>query len=137
MNWTCFSFNWIASAATHTINFEFRQDPDKWFLDDVSIFDSSANQLILNGGFEGGTNGTANGDPKANNWAWSGSLCGCCSGVSNSQSENGSYSWGDGCVGTTDNLSQSFSTTIGNTYFITWWLMNGSSGTASFNANIS
>jgi hypothetical protein len=137
MSWTCFSFNWTASATNHTINFQFRLDCCNWYMDDVSIFDSSANQLILNGGFEGGTSGTANGLPNANNWTFLKNACGCCGGVSNSSKKSGSYSWGDGCIGSTDNLSQLFSTIIGNTYFISWWLMSGGSGTGSFHANIS
>jgi len=106
-------------------------------MDDVSIFDSSANQLIVNGGFEGGSYGTAKGDPRAYNWTWSGSSCGCCVGVVTGNSKSGTYSWDDGCDGATDDLSQSFSTTIGDTYFISWSLENsGSGGPASFNAII-
>ena len=134
MGWTCFSFNWTASATSHTINFQFRQDNDDWYMDIVSIFDSSANQLIVNGGFEGGSYGSANGHPRANNWNWTGSACQCCIGVVNAQHKDGSHSWDDGCNGATDNLSQSFSTSIGNTYFVSWWLMNDGGGTASFRA---
>jgi hypothetical protein len=103
----------------------------------VSIFDSSANQLIVNGGFEDGTYGTAYSHPRANNWTWTDLSCGCCVGVVTGNAKSGTYSWDDGCNGATDDLSQSFSTTIGNTYFISWWLENsGSGGPASFNAII-
>ena len=105
-------------------------------MDDVSIFDSSANQLIVNGGFEGTTYGTAQSHPIASGWTWSGSSCACCVGVVNSNAESGTHSWDDGCNGAIDNLSQSFATTIGATYFITWWLKNGSGSPASFNAVI-
>ena len=58
MDWTCYRFNWTASSINHTINFNFREAcPKCVFLDDVSILDNSANQLISNGGFEGGTYG--------------------------------------------------------------------------------
>lgn len=136
MSWTCFCVNWTASATSHTINFKFRQDSQDWYMDDVSIFDSSANQVILNGGFEGGTSGTAMSRPRANNWAWSGSSCNCCMGVSSSDFKTGTYSWSDGCNGATDNLSQSFATNIGQKYYISWWLRNPGSGTASFTAQI-
>jgi hypothetical protein len=106
-------------------------------LDDVSILDTSANQLILNGGFETTASGNANGQPNAANWAFSKNGCSCCGGIWNSQKKSGSYSWGDGCGGSTDKLSQSFSTIIGNTYFISWWLMSDGGSPGSFYASIS
>ncbi|CAF0927310.1 unnamed protein product [Adineta ricciae] len=135
-NYSCYSYNWTATATMHTINFRFRYDTDNWYLDDVSIYDSLANQLIQNGGFEGGTSGTANGNPMAVNWNWSGSSCGCCSGVDNSDPKSGTHDWQDGCSGGTDTLSQSFSTTVGDMYFVSWWLDAGSSGAAKFNVTI-
>jgi hypothetical protein len=137
MGWTCFCFNWTATTTGNTINFKFRNDPRDWFIDDVSVLDSSANQLITNGGFEGGTSGIANGHPMADSWFWSGSSCSCCIGVVTTTAESGTYSWDDGCSGATDNLSQPISTISGNTYYISWWLKNsGSSGPASFAAII-
>ncbi|CAF2895962.1 unnamed protein product [Rotaria sp. Silwood2] len=79
---------------------------------DVSILDSSGNQLIVNDEFEGGAYGTANDHPTAYNWISSGSSFGCCMSVVTSTFKSGTHSWEDGCVGTTDNLSQSFSTNV-------------------------
>jgi hypothetical protein len=106
-------------------------------MDDVSVLDSSANQLITNGGFEGGTYATAVSYPIADSWFWSGSSCSCCVGVVTTTAESGTNSWDDGCSGTTDNLSQPISTISGNKYYISWWLKNtGNSGAASFDAII-
>jgi hypothetical protein len=94
-----------------------REDPHRWYIDDVSIL-TNGTEMLVNGGFEAGSlspwnrtepNGTCNGTAAAVTSS---------SGVA----RTGIYGLWDGSVGCFDQVAQSFSTTKGVIYEISFWL---------------
>lgn len=113
--YTCFAYTWIATGLTATLSFFFRHDPSNWRLDEVKVYHGFT-QLITNGGFENGFD----------NWTLVGS-CNIFSGsVPNSASnaKAGSYYYKSPCALYGQTLSQTFPTVIGDTYVISFWLIN-------------
>ncbi|CAF1453989.1 unnamed protein product [Adineta steineri] len=113
----CYAYIWVATGASATLSFFFRQDAGGWMLDDVSVYHGTA-QLITNGGFETGN---------LNAWNYSGS-CFLNKGEAysgSSYAKTGSYYYYDRCaLYDGDTISQTFSTIVGNTYVISFWLTN-------------
>jgi hypothetical protein len=94
--------------------FALRNDPSFWYLDDVSVTNSSGDQLIVNGGFETGS---------VTGWTYCNPSSATSPGiVSSSMPHSGSYSYMDGSVGTSDYLSQTFAVVPNNIYSVTFWL---------------
>jgi hypothetical protein len=116
----CYCYAWTAATTgSVTLAFQLRNDPDFWYLDDVSVYDGGT-QMLVNGGFETGSllpwvrshpNGVCSG--------WAGQVC-------NSNTNSGNYDYCDGCIGVADELSQSFMATAGNVYVVSFWLATGS-----------
>ncbi len=113
--WTKYSFNYTAPNITSaTLNFALRNDPSYWFLDDVSVTNSSGNELLTNGGFEQGSlSGWTYCNPS--NASYSGQ-------VTSSTFHSGSHSYRDGSVGVSDYLSQTFTVLPNNIYSVQFWL---------------
>jgi hypothetical protein len=102
-----------------------RQDPSYWCLDDISVVDPGAVQLWQNGGFEMSPLTTYYTYCNPNGASASGTISTSCV-------HSGSYSFYDGSVGYSDYLSQSFTTVVGTTYTISFWLANQGSTPNSF-----
>lgn len=133
-NWTLFTYSFTASASTANITFTFETDANRnFYFDDASVTDNSAPmiELLQNPGFENSSSViegwtvsySGTGGPCSNNGTiTSGALC-------NNGSGNCFY---EDC-GKHDYfeiLSQTFGTTIGNNYTISYYLqLTGSGGT--------
>lgn len=130
-NYSCFSYTWVATQASATLSFVFRHDPGDWLLDDVSVYHGTT-QMIINGGFETG-----------NLTGWTYSISGACSGnfggrvsYDPTKAKSGNYYYYDGCNSRSDKLYQTFSTIAGDTYNISFWLINEGCCAATEIANI-
>ncbi|CAF1335506.1 unnamed protein product [Adineta steineri] len=113
--WKKCSFNYTAPNITSaTIIFSLRNDPLDWYLDDITITDSSGIELLSNGDFELGdlTSWTY---CNPNNAAHAGF-------VGSSTPHNGYYSYVDGSVNASDYLSQKFTVAPYNNYSVKFWL---------------
>jgi len=129
-----YNFTFVAEYATTDLSITFRNDPNYTGLDTVSVVDSADTtntNLIQNGGFEGGGYSVSgNNSLLPNNWTSIGqpnlyaagrlqTNASVGNGPFNSQS--GSGNWVDGAVGGFDGISQSFTTTVGDTYTLSFW----------------
>jgi fibronectin-binding autotransporter adhesin len=128
-SYTLYTYSFQAQLAQTFLTFEFRQDPAFWRLDDVSITNSTNTQLIANGGFENGFYGNQN---TPNSWTLIGQAGLDAGGeVSSGCAHSGTYCYNDGAVGGVDGLYQSFATTVGATYTLSFWLANDGGSIAS------
>ena len=127
---TMYSYTYTAVLSQTYITFQFRQDPSYYNLDNVSITPlGSSTALAVNGDFEGSTT-PMGGQLVPNGWTFigqaglqAGGTVGSGCGVS------ASACWHDGSVGGVDGLFQSFATTIGSQYTISFFLANLGAGT--------
>jgi hypothetical protein len=102
-----------------------RQDPSYWCLDDISVVDSSGTQLWQDGGFET--------SPLINYYIYCNPNGAASRGtISTSCPHSGSYSFYDGSEGYSDYLSQEFTTVVGTSYNISFWLGNKGATPNSF-----
>jgi hypothetical protein len=134
-----YAYTYVAIANQTRITFAIREDAGYFALDDVSITSISAPtvELLTNGGFETGT---------FSPWIYCNPAGATYAGTLEQTSGNffyqntyaahgGNYYYLDGAVGQADYLSQMITTTIGQTYNISFWLYNQGSGTNS-NINV-
>ncbi|UJR19962.1 hypothetical protein I4U23_023094 [Adineta vaga] len=129
--YNCYAYTWIATGPSATLSFFFRHDPGGWMIDDVNVYHGST-QMIINGGFETGslTGWTRKGNCNLNiGQVYSGST----------YAKSGNYYYYDPCAGMNmgDTLQQTFSTIMGDTYVISYWLTNYGCCNATTIANIS
>jgi hypothetical protein len=131
---------YVAIATQTRITFAIREDTGYFAVDDISVTDTDAPtiELITNGGFETGT---------FSSWVYCNPAGSSFPGTLEQTSSNflaqghtysahgGNYYYLDGAVGQADYLSQMITTTIGETYNISFWLYNHGSGTNS-NVNV-
>lgn len=102
--------------------FIMRNDPDFWYLDDITITNSTGSQLLRNNDFEYGD---------FTSWTYCNpSNAGSAGQVTSNIPLNGLYSYEDGAVGYSDYLSQNFTVRPGLTYSIRFWLMSPATNTA-------
>ncbi|UJR17552.1 hypothetical protein I4U23_004448 [Adineta vaga] len=115
--YNCYAYTWIANKASVTLSFFFRHDLGGWMLDEVNVY-HGLTQIIINGGFESGS---------LTAWNYSGS-CGLINtGTAyhdNQYAKTGDYYYYDRCAFYGDTISQTFSTVVGDTYVISFWLTN-------------
>ncbi len=113
--WTQHTFNYTApNVNTATLAFAFRNDPNYWYLDDVSVTNSSGGQLLSNGGFESGS---------LPPWVYCNPLnSGTLSSVLTGTVHTGSYAYKAGAVGASDYVSQTFNVQPNYIYTVTFWL---------------
>lgn len=132
------SVNFVAALSSTQITFAFREDPAFISFGNVSLIDdttASAN-LLLNGNFAGGSysDPVSATDPNGNSsvprdWSYAnvygaidqGQLRTDCSGFASGDC------WYDGSVQAYDALDQVVSTTLGNTYTLSFWYTDSSS----------
>jgi hypothetical protein len=127
-SYTCHYFAWTASTTgSVTLAFQFRNDPNYWYMDDVSVSNETT-ELLVNGDFESGslspdwTTSTPNGQCSGSTGAY----------LVSSSCRSGSYCLSDGCCGCSDQVSQSFAVTTGQIYFISFWLQLSVVGGSSY-----
>ncbi|CAF2407581.1 unnamed protein product [Rotaria sp. Silwood2] len=134
--YTQYTYTYTATSNRTRIAFAFREDEGCFALDAVSVRSIAAPtiELIANNDFETGTlsswtyfnpNGAISaGAVKQNSDSFE-----CMSYTY--QAQSGSYFYYDGAVGNCDYLIQMFSTIVGQTYTISYWLYNRDTVSAS------
>jgi hypothetical protein len=134
-SYTCHYFAWAASTTgSVTLAFQFRNDPDYWYMDDVSVSNGTT-EMLMNGGFESGS--------LSPDWTTSAPNGHCyvyMSGaqIFNSLCRTGNYCLSDGCGLCSDKIAQSLTVITGQTYFISFWLkQNGTGGVISVSVTLS
>lgn len=117
-SYSCQYFTWIASTTgSVTLSFLLRNDIAFWYLDDVSVMNGNT-EMLVNGDFESGSFSPG----------WTKSPSGSCTwftpggSVDNSSPHTGTYHVIDKCFNPGDTISQSFSVTAGQTYFVSFWV---------------
>jgi hypothetical protein len=127
-----YTVNFIATSATTDLSFAFRDDPAFLFLDDVTMNDvtTPGPNLVVNGDFESGIVG--NSAPQ--NWTYLNNFGASFGGVVSTDSpHSGSNDYFDGAVQAYDAITQSITTTIGDTYSVSFWLFENS-GNSTFSS---
>lgn len=86
-----------------------------WYLDDISIKDSTSTEILINGDFER--------SPSTIGWTidYSAALCSLSSGISSSRFHSSNKSYYDYCDLATTWIDQSFNVTSGQSYNISFW----------------
>ncbi len=115
-SYTYYQYTFVATSTNTTMMLALRQDPSYWCLDDISV-NYNGVQMWQNGGFEM--------SPLTQYYLYCNPNGASASGtISTSCVHSGSHSFYDGSVGFSDYLSQSFTTVVGATYNISFWLAN-------------
>ncbi len=115
----CSAYEWTSpTTGLVTLAFQFRNDPDYWYLDDVSVY-AGANQMISNGGFETGS---------FSPWVVTPGCGGTPAAVSTVSPHSGNYDLRDGTAVCADEVSQQFMATVGQIYVVSFWLQSGGTG---------
>ncbi len=132
-NWTQYQYNFTANKTVYTIMFGFTGDCSGyriWFLDNVSIVDVTAPsiQLLQNPSFDNSTTTLTGWTQYCTSTCTYGSgSAGTVTSGANCTSTN-CYMDHCYCVSAIDFLSQTFSTTIGQVYNISFWIIDFGSG---------
>jgi hypothetical protein len=117
MPWTQFTFNYTAPNVTAaTLTFALQNDPNFWYLDDVSVTNSSGEELLSNGGFEQGS---------LLDWIYCNPQNVASAGLvlsGSSTAYSGFYCYKDGSIGAADYLSQTFNVQPNEEYNVSFWL---------------
>jgi len=132
LNWTQYQYNFTAYKTAHTIMFGFTSDSSgqrAWFLDTVSVvaFIVNATELIQNPGFENSSTTLTDWTQYCTNTCLNGSAT---AGQVYSSANSSNNFYVDHCygVGAIDFLSQTFPTTIGHLYRISFRILDYGSG---------
>ena len=128
-----YSVNFVAGVANTAITFAFRQDPAFSSFSNASVVDvtTSSGNLLVNGDFALGTVGT----PNVTGWLYANIYGASFGGVlATNCGVGGSNCWYDGAVQAYDAISQTISTTIGDTYQISFNLNGGGSQTGIYSS---
>lgn len=127
------SVNFVAGLSSTQITFAFREDPSFIYFGNVSLVDdtTSSGNLLANGDFSGGTysDPVSATDPLGNgsvpnDWSYAnvygagaqGELDSC-----DTSAFSSGHCWVDGSIQAYDALDQVVSTTVGNTYTLSFW----------------
>jgi hypothetical protein len=130
---TTYSVNFTAALTSTAIIFAFRNDPAYIDSAAASVIDAttSGDNLLLNGGFAGGTN-TQNGNSSAPvDWTYANQYGASAGGIVQACTSASGYCWHDGAVQAYDAISQTISTTVGNLYTISFQADGTQPGTFS------
>lgn len=119
--YTRYTVSFTAQGAATTLSFAFRDDRSFLYFDDVAVSTGGGANLLANPGFELGQSGL-NAPP---GWTYQNPFNVPAPGagrIIGNGPHTGSQSYVDGAVQAYDVLSQSFATTQGNLYDVSFWL---------------
>jgi hypothetical protein len=126
--YTQYNTSFIATSNASTVTFVFRYDPGFFAFDDASVADAASPSvnLLLNPSFElGAPTVSGGGAPGWIYFAQVGNTFGgseAASGTDGLSAHSGSFFWDDGATGGYDGIDQTFATTIGDTYDVSFYL---------------
>ena len=131
--YTPYSAPFVATSSQSTVTFVFRHDPGFFAFDDASVVDatSPSGNLLLNPGFEtGAPTSPGDGVPDWTYFEQAGLVdvglpvlgFEAPSGTNGLSPHSGDFFWDDGATGGYDGIDQTFATTIGDTYDISFYL---------------
>ena len=127
-----FTATFTASATSTNISFAIREDPAFIIIDDVTAVDTTTSgpNLILNGGFESGPDGSN----APADWTYLNTFGATFAGIADCSGRgsphSGSCDYYDGAVQAYDGITQAIATTPGDLYTVSFWEYdNGSTGT--------
>jgi hypothetical protein len=131
--YTPYSAPFVATSSQSTVTFVFRHDPGFFAFDDASVVDTTipGGNLLLNPGFEiGAPTVPGAGVPDWTYFEQAGLVdvglpvlgFEAPSGTNGLSAYSGGYFWDDGATGGYDGIDQTFATTVGNTYDISFYL---------------
>lgn len=119
--YTQYTVNFVAGATSTDLSFAFREDPSFMHLDDVVLTTGGGPNLVVNGGFESGPVG-AN---APNGWTYLNVFGASAAGVvSTLNPHSGVNSYRDGAVQAYDAITQNITTVSGQTYNLSFWLLD-------------
>ena len=129
-SYTQYTASFVAANATTNLSFAFREDPAFLMLDNVSMTTGGGANLVTNGDFEAGPVGSS----APTGWTYLNTFGATYGGqVYSGCGVGGSNCYYDGAVQAYDSITQAISTTIGQTYDVSFWL-NDSSSLSTFSA---
>jgi len=123
--YTNYTASFVATSAGSTVTFTFRHDPGFFAFDNASVSTGGGPNLLVNGGFEiGGTTVSGGGSP---GWTYFeqvgvGFLGYQTTATGGLAPYAGNQFWYDGATGGYDGIFQTFATTVGATYDISFYL---------------
>jgi len=126
--YTQYTASFMATSAASTVTFVFRYDPGFFAFDNVSVVDAASPSvnLLLNPSFElGAPTVSGGGAPGWIYFAQVGITFGgfeAASGTDSLSAHSGSFFWDDGATGGYDGIDQTFATTVGDTYDVSFYL---------------
>jgi hypothetical protein len=131
--YTQYGAPFVATSSQSTVTFVFRHDPGFFAFDDASVVDTTipGGNLLLNPGFEiGAPTVPGAGVPDWTYFEQAGLVdvglpvlgFEAPSGTNGLSAYSGGYFWDDGATGGYDGIDQTFATTVGNTYDISFYL---------------
>src|SRR5580700_9420973 len=132
-SYTQYNASFVATSASSTVTFGFRNDPGFFGFDDASVFNAttSGGNLLQNPGFELGAPTVSGG--AVTGWATfehNGLVAlgfpalgfEAASGTDGLSAFHGNFFWNDGATGGYDGIDQTITTTVGDTYDISFEL---------------
>ena len=132
-SYTQYNAQFVATTPWSTVTFVFRHDPGYFAFDDAAVVDTTtpSGNLLLNPSFEiGAPTISGNGVPDWTYFEQAGladvgvPVLGfeAASPTNGLAAYNGSYFWDDGATGGYDGIDQTFATTVGDTYDVSFYL---------------
>ncbi len=125
-SYTQYSSSFTATSTLSTVTFVFRHDPGFFGFDDASVSTGGGANLLTNPSFEMGAPTVSGGG--APGWTYfqetGVTFLGyeAASGTDGLSAHSGSYFWDDGATGGYDGIDQTFATTIGDVYDVSFYL---------------
>jgi hypothetical protein len=131
--YTQYNASFVATSSLSTVTFEFRNDPGFFGFDAASVSDvtTPSGNLLLNPGFENGAPTVAGGSVPDWTYFEQAALSSlgfpfsgleAASGTDGLSAFSGNFFWVDGATGGYDGISQTITTTVGDTYDISFEL---------------
>jgi hypothetical protein len=132
-SYTQYNASFVATNSLSTVTFEFRNDPGFFGFDAASVVDATTagGNLLLNPGFENGAPTVSGGTvPNWTAFEQAGLISlgfpalgiEAASGTDGLSAFSGGFYWNDGATGGYDGISQTITTTVGDTYDISFEL---------------
>ena len=131
--YTLYFSAFTATTTASTVTFVFRHDPGFFAFDDASVVDTTipGGNLLVNPGFElGAPTVSGAGVPGWTYFEQAGLVdvglpvlgFEAASGTDGLSAHGGGFFWDDGATGGYDGIDQTFTTTVGNTYVVSFYL---------------